>query len=100
MSAIVIPFPCGRRDRAKTISEPEKVAADINAMLGLAEPTLEGRVRAIGFRFGLNHFDRESLVALARQHIGWGFSPEKVLQRAELAARNKAAQDPPPKGAA
>jgi hypothetical protein len=89
MSAVILPFPSGRRDRARP--------ATID---GFAEPTLEGRVRAIGFRFGLNHFDRESLVTSAKRWVQCGISEMSVLVRAETNARSIAANKPQGPGAA
>lgn len=90
MSAVILKFPCGRRDRATPIHRD----------LGFVEPTLEGKVRQIGIRFGLNHIQRETLVSLAKQHHGWGLPEYQVLARAEERARRMASGDADGPGAA
>lgn len=85
MSAVVLPFPSERRTRAKPFLEG----------CGFVSPTLEGRVRAIGYHYGLPTCQREALVALHRHWLNIGIDEDEIIKRAGARARSYVTTTPP-----
>lgn len=78
MNAVVIPFPTERRTRAKPFIQGA----------GFLPPTLEGRVRAIGYHYGLPQVQREAIVALHRHWLSVGLDEDEIIRRAGARARS------------